>query len=103
MDNNLLLRYMIAHIRLHTTADISTWTQTQLIESFATLPHPAIPPDEWARRMGLSVETPEEKEQKNMELSKHLGMKVMSFVNNHQARFPKQKEEQEAKKEEAVA
>lgn len=98
MDNALLLRFMIAHIRLYTKENPETWSVQQCIETFATLPHPAVPPDVWAKRMGLSIETPEEKEQQDMALSRTLGAKVMSFVGEHQATFPKRE-----KKEEPVA
>lgn len=95
MTNELLLRYMIAHIRLHTTADISKWSQDQLIESFATLPMPATPPDEWARRMGLVEPEPApSQEEVDMARAKELGAKILGFVNYHNATFPKQKKEE---------
>lgn len=94
MTNEMLLRYMVAHIRMHTAADISRWTQDQIIESFATLPMPSVKPDEWARRMGLIEQEPEPSdEQINEARSKLLGAKVMSFVREYESKFPTKKEE----------
>lgn len=101
MNNELLLKYMQAHIRLHTQADISAWTIQQVIETFATLPMPAIPPNEWAVRCGFSEaepEDPEVLERKRIAKARELGSKVMGFVSYHKSHFPKAKAkaEQEA-------
>lgn len=47
-----LIAYMVAWVRLHSLARPNGWTATEIIESFALLPTPTVPFEQWAALLG---------------------------------------------------
>jgi len=72
-----LIDYMRAHLRLHANnADLRTWTGSEIMESFITLPPPKVTFQEWLESMSYlykelgEEEEKEGKEQEDKSLSK---------------------------------
>ena len=63
-ETKATVAYMLAHVRLHAAGNISAWSVDDLEASFNLLPTPQVTLDDWCTRMGLDVETYEDKANK---------------------------------------
>jgi len=58
-----VISYMRAHLRINSIADVSKFTNAEVIESFALLPMPKIPIDEWVSLLNIYTGNAEETEE----------------------------------------
>ena len=94
MDNEqAMLRYMLAYLRVHVAHDMSQWTRSQVIETFCTLPRPTIQPAEWAMRCGLQPQQEQPQQPKGPDTGS-LAKTVLLWAAMHGAKSPKQQEQE---------